>query len=388
MMSMDWFEASAKRAARRAPLLWFLGIAAAAQSQAATAGPPPWREEVTAALQEIWEMYPAAAARESAELGARWTGRAGEESPETGLLFAVALERAGDPGAAEAYRDLLASGPATPWGASARARLRQLAGAGQSGETDDLEKETAQEPEAAGWFLVGDRWRWTTSRRAALESLLAARSKGISIRFLELVRSWSTFPTAYGYLFVFLVLTLGIKALAFPLHVKGAQSAARLRALQPEVARIQRDYGDDPEEQGRQIVALWQREGMTPWNGCIVGVVDFIFVIWALVTLADFTPRLALDGARFGWITDLSRPDLGILFLWLGLSLLQGLIGRINMPAQGGQMMIGALVAGLLFMGIAWFWDWPAYVLIFWGLLTLLGMLLQTVLVPIFARVG
>jgi hypothetical protein len=388
-MIMNRFEASARKAARLAPLLWCLGVAATAQSRAALPGPPvESREAVTAALQEIWEMSPPAAARKSAELRARRAGSAGEA---TGLLFAVALERAGDPGAAEAYRALLAGGPATPWGAAARARLRQLANAGESGasgDPDDLEEELSKEPEAAGWFLVGSRWKWTTLRRASLESLLAARSESLSIRFLELVRSWSTFPTAYGYLFVFLALTLGIKVLSLPLYVKSAQSAAKLRALQPEIERIRFDHGSDPAELHRQLAALWQRQGLSPMNGCAVMVVDLIFVIWALVTLADFMPRLMLDGARFGWATDLSRPDLGILLLWLGVSVIQGTVAAFRLPAQGAQMVIGGLLFGLVFVGVAWFGDWPAYLLIFWGLLTLLGLLLNAILVPIFARVG
>jgi hypothetical protein len=73
------------------------------------------------------------------------------------------------------------------------------------------------------------------------------------------------------------------------------------------------------------------------------------------------------------------------MLLWFGVSLVQGVIAAARQPGQGAQMIAAGLLSGALFVAIAWYWDWPAYVLIFWGLLSLLGLLMNLILVPICA---
>jgi len=380
---MNRFCAHPKRCL--APLIWLLGAAAlAAQVDLAGLRTQPVRHEaITAALQALWQLPPPAATRETQKLRAFQASTEGEAKRAAGLLLGVALERARDSAAAaETYRAVLSAGPATPYAISARARLRRLT---DGEKPEDLERRMSREPETQGWFLVGDRWQWTRSRQAALESLLARRADHLSIRFLELLHSKSTFPPAYSYLFVFLALGLGVKVLALPLSVKSAKLTVQLGRLRPEIERIHSLYRGDPARLQQETMALWQQHGIKLWGGCAVGLVDLIFVIWALVALADFVPRLALDGARFGWVSDLSQPNLGVVLLWFGVSLVPGVIAAARQPGQGAQMMTAVLFSGVLFVGIAWYWDWPAYVLIFWGLLSLLGVLMNLVLVPICA---
>lgn len=365
------------RALQMTALLWLPSAAAAAGLGA----PPLAREGMTAALQRLWTMPPSGAAREAAELRSVHAGATGEERRAAGLLLAVALERAGDRrGAAEAYRAVLAEGLATPHAVSARARLRGLEGLDESGTSKELYAQVSREPEAKGWFVVVDRWEWTDARRAAFASHLPSQSGDLSDRLLGLLHARSFFPKAYAYLFVFLALSLGIKVLALPLHVEAARFAAKLPGIAPQIGILQSQHADDPSELKRQMGLFWRRYGVKPWSPFAVSLVDLIFVVWALETLDDFWPQLALDGARFGWASNLAMPDFRIGLLWLGACLLEG---RAALRQMGGG---GRLFMGIIFVCGVFFW--PAYLLIFWGLLNLLGVVLNAVLTPIFARAG
>jgi hypothetical protein len=300
------------------------------------------------------------------------------------FLVAAALERGNELEKAKlAYAAVLRSGAGTDFGIAADVRGKVLAISSQDIEGREAYFEAlAKEPARESWFLVGGQWVWSTSARASLQELINLRANRASFRVFELLRSYSTFPAPYAYLFVLLVLGSAVKVLTLPLSMKLAIVARRVRRLQPAIQHIQRLHRDDPMEAQRQLQELYRERGLNFAPGCAVGVLDMIFVIWALVALSAYAPQLILDEARFWTVTDVTRPSGLILLLWMSLSLLQG----INMAAVQGVMPVQSifitLLSGSIFAGIAWYWEWPAYVMIFWGMLSLMGMALSLVLLP------
>lgn len=369
------------------PVLLGGGISSARVDWGWLSGRDVRRDWVTDGLNTIWRLSSREERTgEAKALRAAQRKASKEGKRAAGLLIGAALERAADrQGATAAYRSIVQEEKGTPYAASAAARLRLLEGPKGGKEREALWEKVAAESETEGWYIESGQWAWTTSRRAALQALVDSRSGRLSFRLFAFLRSMSTFPTPYGYLFVLLVLGVGVKVLALPLHARTAKLTVQLRRLQPEIQMIQRSYAGDPAAMQQRLLQLWSRHGLNPWGGCAVALVDLIFVIWGLVTLSDFSPQLALDTARFWWVSDVTKPNLGIVMLWLGVSFLQGLYSAAVQPGQGGKVVVQLLVSGVIFMGIAWYWAWPAYVLIFWGLLALLGILISLILVPILA---
>ena len=351
-------------------------------------------EQVTEALNAIWVLSTHDAARKVNDLLAtrETTSEMGRRTID--LLIAVGLERTGDSiSARSAYADIVAQAKDTPYANSADFRLRILEKPDRSiKDSDALFKTIASEPEAVGWFLISNRWIWSTSRRAASQMLVELRADELSFRFFQFLREKSPFSASYAYFFILLALTGGAKVLEMPLSIRSAKTAVALRRLQPQIQLIQNMYSDDPVAMNQSLMELYKSRGINMWGGCALTVVDLIFVVWAMITLRNFTPQMTLDSARFFWAADVTRPDLRILLIWGLMSIIQPfLAGTFRQTQQFGQqsaatMGCSMLVGSAILIAIAWYWKWPAYVLIFWLLLTAVGLFITGILTGI-ARV-
>lgn len=341
------------------------------------------RTAVSEALQRIAALPPRDATSEADALLIEREGLSPAGRIAAEFLIAAALERGGETTKTKlAYASVLQNAAGSDFGVAADARLKWLdIPHDDVGGREKYFAALAKEPSREGWFLVGDQWTWTSSVQAGLQELVNLRANRISFRLFNFLRSRSAFPRPYAYLFVLLTVGIGVKVLALPLHIKASIQAVRLGRLQPEIQAIQVRHHGDPLETQRQIHALMGARGLSFGSGCAVVVLDLIFVIWGLVTLRDYAPQLALDGARFWSVADVTKPSRLILLLWMGLSLFQGLSAAAAQKSMSvAQSFVYALLSGAIFAGIAWYWEWPAYVMIFWGLLTVMGVLLGLLL--------
>jgi len=347
------------------------------------AAPTLSTDSVRQALDAIITMTPDGAAREAAALFAGQRGFSPEGRVAAGFLAGAALERANEAARAkQAYESVVGSGAGTEYAIASAERIRWLGLA----PNDDSQREKyfaalAQGADRNGWFFVGNQWLRTSSRRAGLQGQVNLRASRLSFRVFDFLRSKSTLPPDYAYLFILIVAAIGVKIVALPLQVKSAIQAARFRRLRPQIEMIQRIHRGDPLEAQRQMQRLVGPDSIK--YGCALAVVDLVFVVWGLMTLRDYSPQLALDGARFFSVTDVTKPSTVVFWLWIGLSLLQAVVSARAQRMGFGHALVAGLFSGCLFVAIAWYWEWPAYVMIFWGLLTLMALALNLLLLPI-----
>lgn len=176
-------------------------------------------------------------------------------------------------------------------------------------------------------------------------------------------------------------MSVGAKILEFPLLIRSMQTAGRLVAFNPQIKRIQEVYSNDTMESGKQVMRFYAEHGVSLKSGCLMALADMIFVVWALISLSDFAPQLALDGSALWWMSDVTRPDTKILLIW---ALVSG--ASTLMFAQAGQraQTVGtSVLSGIVFCLIAYYWKWPAYVMIFWTMLNLTGVAISILLWPV-----
>ncbi|NQV66765.1 MAG: membrane protein insertase YidC [SAR86 cluster bacterium] len=104
-----------------------------------------------------------------------------------------------------------------------------------------------------------------------------------------------------------IVLTLIVKTLLFPLSAAGFKSMAKMRKLQPEMARLKERYGDDKQQFTQAMMALYKKEGANPLGGCLPILMQmpvFLALYWTLMESYE------LRQAPFMlWINDLSVMD-------------------------------------------------------------------------------
>ena len=101
--------------------------------------------------------------------------------------------------------------------------------------------------------------------------------------------------------------TIVLKAILWPLSAAGYRSAARMRAVAPEMSELQQKYANDKQKLGQEMMAFYKKKGVSPLGGCLPMLLQMPFFLafyWVLLDMVE------LRHAPFMfWITDLSSYD-------------------------------------------------------------------------------
>ena len=104
-----------------------------------------------------------------------------------------------------------------------------------------------------------------------------------------------------------LLLTVLIKLVFFPVVNRSYVQMAKMRKVQPEIAKMKELYGDDRQRMAQEMQSLYKKEELKPLSGCLPVFIQ-IPVFFALYNVLLVT--IEMRHAPFiGWIRDLSAPD-------------------------------------------------------------------------------
>ena len=115
-----------------------------------------------------------------------------------------------------------------------------------------------------------------------------------------------------------------IRLVFFPLANYSFKSMAKMKALQPEMARLKDLHKDDKDEIQQAIMALYKKEQINPASGCLPVLIQipFFFAIYKML----FISLEMRHQPFFGWIKDLSASDPTTIFNLFGLLPLHHLV--------------------------------------------------------------
>ncbi|MGQ0526615.1 MAG: membrane protein insertase YidC [Alphaproteobacteria bacterium] len=112
-------------------------------------------------------------------------------------------------------------------------------------------------------------------------------------------------------------LTIVIRSAVFPLTNLSYKSFGKMKKITPEIAALRDKHGQDKAALQAELVALYQREGVSPVAGCLPLLVQ-IPIFFALYKVLVVT--IEMRHAPFaGWIHDLSAPDPTNIFNLFGV---------------------------------------------------------------------
>jgi YidC/Oxa1 family membrane protein insertase len=114
-----------------------------------------------------------------------------------------------------------------------------------------------------------------------------------------------------------LVMTVVIRGAFFPIANRSYKSMNKMRALQPEMKKLQAKFADDKAKLQQEMMALYKREKVNPVSGCLPILLQ-IPVFFALYKVLLVTIEMR-HAPFFGWIRDLSAPDPLTIFNLFGL---------------------------------------------------------------------
>lgn len=115
-----------------------------------------------------------------------------------------------------------------------------------------------------------------------------------------------------------LVFTVMLKLITLPLSLKSNHSMARMKALQPEIKRIQERFAEDKLRQNQEMMELFKREKVSPMSGCVPTLIQ-IPIFFALYKVLYIGIEMR-QTPFYGWIHDMSVPDPTSWFNLFGLA--------------------------------------------------------------------
>ncbi|MDD5128081.1 MAG: membrane protein insertase YidC [Candidatus Omnitrophica bacterium] len=115
--------------------------------------------------------------------------------------------------------------------------------------------------------------------------------------FYSLVHNWG---------WAIIILSLAVYLLLFPLSLKQMRSMKEMQLLQPKIDALRKELKDNPQRLNKEIMELYKEHKVNPLGGCLPLLLQmpiFFALYQALIR------SVALRGAHFLWIKDLSSPD-------------------------------------------------------------------------------
>lgn len=158
-----------------------------------------------------------------------------------------------------------------------------------------------------------------------------------------------------------LIITIIVRLLVLPLTIKQYKSSKAMQALQPELAKIQAKYKDEPQKQQEETMKLFTANNVNPMAGCFPMFVQMP-VLYALYH-AIFRTQEIRDHA-FLWL-QLGTPDPWILPL---IAALTTFLQQKLMPKQQTAQM-GAMETVMLIFPVMIFFmsrSFPAALPLYW----------------------
>ena len=78
-----------------------------------------------------------------------------------------------------------------------------------------------------------------------------------------------------------ILFTIIIKLLLLPLGIKSQKSMAKQQKLAPQLAELQKKYANDKEKLNKEMLELYQANGVSPASGCLPMLLQ-LPIIWGL----------------------------------------------------------------------------------------------------------
>lgn len=181
----------------------------------------------------------------------------------------------------------------------------------------------------------------------------------------------------HNYGWSILILTIAIQILVIPLTVKSFTHGQRMKALQPQMKKLQTLYKSDPKRLNTEMLHLYQKNGLRfmGMEGCFPMLIQ-LPIFWALYT--TLRNAFELRGAPWiYWIHDLSLADpYYVLPVIMGLGMfLQQKMSAVSLdPMQAKMMYILPVMMTFIFLKM------PSGLVLYWCTNSLVAIIVQAIL--------
>jgi YidC/Oxa1 family membrane protein insertase len=170
-----------------------------------------------------------------------------------------------------------------------------------------------------------------------------------------------------------IILSVGIKAIFWPLTHKSQKSMKEMQKIQPKLAEIKEKYKNNKEEQQRKTLEIYRTHKVNPIGGCLPILIQLpVFFALYLVLLNSIELRHA-PFISF-WINDLSSKDYSYISpILMGASMFiqQKMTPTTADPVQAKMMLLMPIVFTFMFL------SFPSGLVIYWLITNVLSIVQQ-----------
>ena len=189
-----------------------------------------------------------------------------------------------------------------------------------------------------------------------------------------------------------ILLSVFLNIVLFPLTLKSFKSMQKMHELHPQMEKLKAQHKDNPQKLNKEVMELYKKYKINPLSGCLPLLLQMpIFV----ALYQALTKSIALRGAGFLWINDLSMPDAvaipfslpifgsSINVLPLAMVALMVVQQKISTKVMGGavteeqkqQQKIMLIIMPVMFGFI--FYNMPSGMVLYWVVNTILTIVEQ-----------
>lgn len=146
-----------------------------------------------------------------------------------------------------------------------------------------------------------------------------------------------------------ILLTFLVRLILFPFSHRSLFTQLKMKELEPEIAKIKKESKDQPGEEGRRLMELYRRHGVSPFSGCLTLLVQLPILIalyrvflygidFDAIRLYAFLARPEFIQMKFLGVLDLAGKSWLLAALAAGSQFLQMKLAMPSLP-QGGASM-------------------------------------------------
>jgi YidC/Oxa1 family membrane protein insertase len=197
-----------------------------------------------------------------------------------------------------------------------------------------------------------------------------------------------------------IALTLLVRAVLLPVTYKSSKSMIRLQQLAPQMKSMQKKYKEDPQRLQQETMKFYRENSVNPFASCLPMIAQlpvFLSLYYMLrvdlrydicpdindpSTIGQVATKPCGEGGEASWffIPDLTAPATGwvlvvLIVLYVGSQLVSTLL--MSATADKNQRMI---FLALPFLFVAFIWQFPAGLLLYWITTNLWTILQQSII--------
>lgn len=177
-----------------------------------------------------------------------------------------------------------------------------------------------------------------------------------------------------------LVILAGLIRLVFlPLNTKQFASMLKMQRIAPQIKKLQARFKDDNAKLQQETMALYKREGVNPFAGCLPILVQYPFIISVYYMVISHTK--VFQNESWFWIgsgiskaypsflaISLSHSDVLLLVLYALSMYLSVRFGSppATDPQQAQMQRMMSFVSPLMLGFFGWRYHWPSAMVLYW----------------------